>query len=71
MLPSSVKVTPGHERVREWRRRIREGAVSVRLEIGGPVLDLLCDEGFLRWEEQKNPESVAAALNRYLADEAQ
>ena len=55
------------ERQRRYRRRRKEGAKALRLEISGDEMDALDDAGLVAWNED-NPELIEEAI--HLAIEA-
>jgi hypothetical protein len=52
-----------YEKVRDYRRRKRNGRRVLRIEVNvGAVADLLIDSGFLRSWDDQDPEKVRKAL---------
>ena len=56
------------ERMRRFRRRRRNGMVSVRVQLGAADIDALITNGYLNPEERADLKAVAAATDGFISD---
>ena len=70
-LPTTgARAPPRRDRWRVYRQRQRDGVISVPVDVGPEVFELLVRTGWLAEEQAGDRHAIALALGRMLAETA-
>jgi hypothetical protein len=63
--------SPGAERMREYRRRRRNGVLSIRVRVGRTLIDALTKRRYLKPEDRDDRNEIAIAVGDLIAEALQ